>query len=298
MLYHPPSGSTDPNAPYVGKNVAAGTQGSKVPPGALEFTQREIVNAIESAGMSPSDGDLFQLWKAMRSAAQSFNNSKFLAGRLPTVYGQPGSYTLAISAGTTFEVAECRGAGGGGGGASGSNTSGSGGGGGGSARKVATATANTVLSITIGAGGTGGAGGGAPGSGSPGGSTYITIQSGSLVDGTGAVFGTGTTLCAATGGGGGSPGTNSSIALTGGANGVASGGDLNDAGGGGGTAVGPVQGGFYVGGLGGLSPGIGQSGSNQGTPGVNATAPGIGGTGSAANGSGGSGAAGRVIIYK
>lgn len=60
MLYNPPSGSTDANAPYVGKNVAAGTQGSKVPPEAVEYTQREIVAAIAASGQAPTNNVLIQ----------------------------------------------------------------------------------------------------------------------------------------------------------------------------------------------------------------------------------------------
>ena len=65
MLYNPPSGSTDANAPYVGKNIAAGTQGSKVPPAALEYTQREIVAAIAASGQSPSNTILVQAAMAL-----------------------------------------------------------------------------------------------------------------------------------------------------------------------------------------------------------------------------------------
>lgn len=71
MLYNPPSGSTDVNASYVGKNVAAGTQGSRVPPGAVEFTQRELVALITAAqamGLAaPTNADLTQVLKAIRS---------------------------------------------------------------------------------------------------------------------------------------------------------------------------------------------------------------------------------------
>lgn len=67
MLYHPPTGSTDPNAGYVGKNTAAGQQGSKVPPAAIEYTQREIIAAIVETGISPTDTDLKQLMRAIRS---------------------------------------------------------------------------------------------------------------------------------------------------------------------------------------------------------------------------------------
>lgn len=68
MLYNPPTGSTDPNASYVGKNVAAGQTGSRVPPKAIEGTQRELVAIILEAGVdSPSNDDLKQALKAIRS---------------------------------------------------------------------------------------------------------------------------------------------------------------------------------------------------------------------------------------
>lgn len=63
MDYNAPSFSTDPNAGYVGKT--ASTIGSKVPPKAVEFTQREIVHAIRAAGLTPSNNDLTQLLQAV-----------------------------------------------------------------------------------------------------------------------------------------------------------------------------------------------------------------------------------------
>jgi len=65
MLYNPPSGSTDANASYVGKNVAAGTQGSKIPPAMPEFTQREIVAAIAASGQTPTNTILVQAAMAL-----------------------------------------------------------------------------------------------------------------------------------------------------------------------------------------------------------------------------------------
>lgn len=67
MLYNAPTGSSDANAGFAGKNVAAGQQGSKVPPGAVEFPQREIVAAIAAAGLTPTNSDLQQLTRAIRS---------------------------------------------------------------------------------------------------------------------------------------------------------------------------------------------------------------------------------------
>lgn len=65
MDYVPPTGSSTATAPYVGKNTAAGTQGSKVPPGAVEYPQREIVAAIAASGTARSNADLTQLTGAI-----------------------------------------------------------------------------------------------------------------------------------------------------------------------------------------------------------------------------------------
>ncbi|MEE7460697.1 hypothetical protein MFUR16E_04785 [Methylobacterium fujisawaense] len=65
MDYVPPTGSSTATAPYVGKNTAAGTQGSKVPPGAVEYPQREIVAAIAASGAARSNADLTQLTGAI-----------------------------------------------------------------------------------------------------------------------------------------------------------------------------------------------------------------------------------------
>ena len=71
-LYVPPTGSTDPKAPYLGKNVAAGQQGSKVPPGAVEYPQREIENFIVASQQTPTNSDLFQLTRGARSGLLNY----------------------------------------------------------------------------------------------------------------------------------------------------------------------------------------------------------------------------------
>ena len=71
MLFTPPSGSTDPNASYRGKDVPNGIQGSRVPPGAIENPQRElmaIINAGQASGLpAGTNSDLAQALKAIRS---------------------------------------------------------------------------------------------------------------------------------------------------------------------------------------------------------------------------------------
>ncbi len=70
MRYEPPVGSSDPDAPYLGRNLAAGgSAGSRVPAAAIENTQREIVNAILAAGLAPSAADKTQLAQAIAARA-------------------------------------------------------------------------------------------------------------------------------------------------------------------------------------------------------------------------------------
>lgn len=81
MKYQPPTGGAA-NDPYVGRNLAAGIQGSRVPPKAVEHHQRELVHLIEYAAAneatrpsldngtalgSPSEGDLQQVRKAIQA---------------------------------------------------------------------------------------------------------------------------------------------------------------------------------------------------------------------------------------
>jgi len=66
MQYHQPYGISDPNAPYINGDPSIGRAGSIPPAASIEYPQREIVAAINAAGLTPSDADLAQLWKAMQ----------------------------------------------------------------------------------------------------------------------------------------------------------------------------------------------------------------------------------------
>jgi hypothetical protein len=57
---------SNPNAPYVDGNPAAGIQGSIVPAASIEYDQREIVNVISAAALSPTNADLTQLLQALK----------------------------------------------------------------------------------------------------------------------------------------------------------------------------------------------------------------------------------------
>ena len=54
MKYVPPLGATDPNASYQDGNPEAGILGSIVPAAAIERPQREILNVLTAAGLTPS----------------------------------------------------------------------------------------------------------------------------------------------------------------------------------------------------------------------------------------------------
>lgn len=64
MKYHPPAGSQDPDAKYV-TGQPGKVRGSAVPAEAVEHPQREIVEVIKQAGLTPDDADLTQLWQAI-----------------------------------------------------------------------------------------------------------------------------------------------------------------------------------------------------------------------------------------
>ena len=66
MKYVPPLGATDPNASYQDGNPEAGILGSIGPAAAIERPQREILNVLTAAGLTPSDTDLTQLLAAIR----------------------------------------------------------------------------------------------------------------------------------------------------------------------------------------------------------------------------------------
>ncbi len=70
MKYHPPFGSTDPDASYVDRNTPGAVRGSAVPAAAIEVPQREIVNVIAKSGIDPADGN--QLASAIQSGLLNY----------------------------------------------------------------------------------------------------------------------------------------------------------------------------------------------------------------------------------
>ncbi|MBP2494928.1 hypothetical protein ABID82_007287 [Methylobacterium sp. PvP062] len=71
MQYNKPFDQTNPAAGYVNGNPATNTAGSIPCAEGLEYPQREIVNAITAAGLTPTNGDLTQLAQAIKALIAS-----------------------------------------------------------------------------------------------------------------------------------------------------------------------------------------------------------------------------------
>jgi len=94
LKYSQPYGVSDPNASYTNGNPSTGTMGSIPPAAAIENPQREIVNTISSTGIiTPGDGDLSQLAKAIQSGQLNFEHDTGTANNYATnMSPNPGSY--------------------------------------------------------------------------------------------------------------------------------------------------------------------------------------------------------------
>lgn len=99
MKYNPPAGSQDPDAKYV-TGQPGKVRGSAVPAEAVEHPQREIVEVIRQAGLTPSGDDLTQLWQALE---QLFSQKVTIATKLKAGIVKPGS-GLDVKADGTLDV--------------------------------------------------------------------------------------------------------------------------------------------------------------------------------------------------
>lgn len=99
MKYNPPAGSQDPDAKYV-TGQPGKVRGSAVPAEAVEHPQREIVEVIKQAGLTPSADDLGQLWKALQ---QLFTEKVAVATKEKAGIVKPGS-GLSVKEDGTLDV--------------------------------------------------------------------------------------------------------------------------------------------------------------------------------------------------
>jgi hypothetical protein len=97
MQYVPPYGVSDPNASYVNGNPTIGVQGSIPPAAVFEDPQREIVAVITKSGVTPSEADLVQLTKAIRSQFLNYAEDTGSLNHLSVSYDPPiGQYTKGL----------------------------------------------------------------------------------------------------------------------------------------------------------------------------------------------------------
>jgi hypothetical protein len=67
MKYNPPYGAPGSNDPYINGDPSTGTMGSIPPAASIEYPQRELVNLITAAGLTPDNADLTQLARGIQS---------------------------------------------------------------------------------------------------------------------------------------------------------------------------------------------------------------------------------------
>src|SRR5580765_4043931 len=92
MKYNQPYGISDPNGAYINGNPSTGTMGSIPPAASIEFPQRELVNMIVAAGLTPDNAVLNQLAQAIQSCYVNFgidqgtvNNLQITLQPVPTL---------------------------------------------------------------------------------------------------------------------------------------------------------------------------------------------------------------------
>ena len=236
--------------------------------------QAELNAVITGAGLTPSDADLTQVWKAIRAYTDNTINNRYIVGGLFVTFTSTTNWT--VPAGVTIIRGRVWGAGGGGGGAANTTYAGTGGGGGEYVEQSAVVTPGQVIGITVGAGGAAGAAAGAgtaAGNGGNGGASSIG------------------TIMSAAGGGGGGGATTTATPTWSGTGGTATGDPW-------GLRISGRHGGLQAtpfGGFGGASYGSTSAGPSVGAGHVGVPAGG-GGGGAIGNFAGGVGANGLVMI--
>ena len=101
MKYEAPYGVSDPNASYINGNPSTGTMGSIPPAASIENPQREIVNLITDAGLTPSDADLHQLARGVQGGHLNYAVDTGTANALAINVSPP---LLAYAAGQRWTV--------------------------------------------------------------------------------------------------------------------------------------------------------------------------------------------------
>ena len=106
MKYNQPHNETDPNATYKDFNLDTGEAGSIPPAIAIEAPQREIVNAITAAGLTPDADDNTQLSQAIKAEIKAdLQDITAISATSGTVALNANTlYKMTISGATTFTL--------------------------------------------------------------------------------------------------------------------------------------------------------------------------------------------------
>ena len=97
MKYQPPYGMSDPEAPYINGDPTIARQGSIPPAAAFEHPMRELVGVISKSKLNPTDADLLQMAKAVRSHRLNFSEDTGGVNRLVVAYDPPlTAYTIGL----------------------------------------------------------------------------------------------------------------------------------------------------------------------------------------------------------
>jgi hypothetical protein len=97
MKYVQPYGIAEPDAPYINGNPAAGIQGSIPPAAAFEHPMREITGVISKSQITPSEADLLQMLKAVRSQRANYAEDTGAVNTMIVAYDPPlGAYTIGL----------------------------------------------------------------------------------------------------------------------------------------------------------------------------------------------------------
>lgn len=97
MRYIPPFGVSDPDASYVNGDPTIGRQGSIPSAAVFENPQREIISVITNSNIVPSDADLEQLARAVRSQRLNYVEDQGAPNNIIVSMNPPlGAYTRGL----------------------------------------------------------------------------------------------------------------------------------------------------------------------------------------------------------
>jgi hypothetical protein len=104
MKYVPPFGVSDAEAPYINGDPTIGRQGSIPPAAVFENPQREIISVISNSHIVPSDADLQQQARAIRSQRMNYHEAEQVANPNDIVISVDNPPLGAYTRGLIFRV--------------------------------------------------------------------------------------------------------------------------------------------------------------------------------------------------